>query len=327
MSFEEIASYGKDNYKGHSEAVREIVERYSKPKNKYLFPLNRTHSTPKKISRSIQCMFVEALEGCGLKLTANPSDTSFLLWACAAMTCGISASDVAACIAPKNKDISLTACATPSELSYDRILEIRRTVESTLNHNPIRWYAMHLRPRIDFRCLMDRLEERNVTPSEIYYPMQEVYRKIGKRKLFESQPVIAWLVFFRSRVTQLDTLFREIGDLAWGYRQLPDYKSPYAVIPDWEIRHYQASIGTLSPSTKMLTDEEVHFNEGDHLVIIGGMLDGHHAVFISEKTYNEGKPGSKVVYRLKLTTGTNANWIVEHDPTLLKKLPSPHPAN
>ncbi|MCM1141514.1 MAG: phage integrase SAM-like domain-containing protein [Muribaculum sp.] len=320
MSFEEIANYKKGDYKGDNKAILEIVERYSKPKNKFLFPLNRFHSTPKKINKSIEVMFLDVLESNGLKLSSIPSDTSYNVWAYTAMSCGISASDVAACIAPKNKDVFVTTFAKPSELSEDKILEIRKHVETTLNYNPIHWYAMHLRPRVDFKMLSDRLKDRNVTIDEIYYPMEDVIRKVRKKKIFESQPVIAWLVFFRSRVTLLNTLFKEIGDLAWGYRHLPDYKSPYAIIPDREIRYYQQCIGTLSPSTQFLSDEQVKFNEGDYLVLLGGALNGQHAVFISEKKHKDGSDKGKVVYRVKLAGGINANWIVEHDPALVKKI-------
>ncbi|MCM1142167.1 MAG: hypothetical protein NC453_26655 [Muribaculum sp.] len=320
MSFEEIANYKKDEYKGDNKFIFEIVNKYSKPKNKYLFPLNRVNASAKKLSRSVQVLIGDMLRNHGLLLSSNPDDTTFSLWAYLAMSCGVSASDTSACIAPRNKNVPITRFAVPSELTETHIKEIREKIETTLNHNPLHWYAMHLRPRVEYKNLTDRLSEKEISLDEIYYPMEDVIRRVGKKKIFESQPVISWLVFFRSRVTALNKLYKEIGDLAWGYRYLPDFKSPYAVISDSEIRYYQESIGTLSPGTSILRDDEVVFNEGDYLVVLGGPLNGRHAIFVSEKKSKDNSAGEKIVYRVKLACGTNANWIVDRDPNLVRKI-------
>lgn len=320
MGLERIANYKKDEYNGSSKAILEIVNRYSKPKNKFLFPLSRTNATLSKIGREIQTLFEEVMRNHGLTFSPNPADVSFRLWAYLAMSCGVSASDVSACIAPRNKNIPITTFAAPSELTEGQISNIRGNVEATLSHNPLHWYAMHLRPRVEYKNLTDRLAEKDISLDEIYYPMEDVFRKVGRKKIFESQPVISWLVFFRSRVTALNRLYNEIGDLAWGYRYLPDFKSPYAVISDNEIRYYQESIGTLSPGTQILRDDEVEFNEGDYLVVLGGALNGRHAIFVSKKKSRDDKSGDRIVYRVKLAGGANANWIVDRDPGLVRKI-------
>ena len=101
---------------------------------------------------------------------------------------------------------------------------------------------------------------------------------------------------------------------------MPDYKSPYAIISDKEIRYYQESIGTLSPATQILRDDEVEFNEGDYLVVLGGALNGRLATFVSTKKVKNESAGERIVYRVKLAGGTNANWIVERDPNLVRKI-------
>lgn len=319
ISFDEIAAYKKNDYKGDSPGIREIVRRYARPRNKYLFPLDRGNSGPGKAKVELESLMRDVLGRHGLRLSEIPSDTSFLLWAFAAISCGVSASDVAACVAPRNKRIPVTSFVTPSELDETRKVEIRSMVESTLANNPVRWYAMHLRPHVGFDELTDRVRERGISLDEIYYPMEDVLRKVGKKKIFESRPVISWLVFFRSRVTFLNRLFKEVGDLAWGYRYLPDFRSPYAVIGDSEIRYYQQSLGTLTPSTQLLDDDDVKFNEGDYLVILGGPMNGRHGVFIAEKK-EKGEASGRVVFRISLAGGNNVNWEVNWDPRLVKKI-------
>lgn len=320
LSFEEIAGFKKDDYKGDTAPVLEIIKRYSKPKNKYLFPLKQSRYTPKQINRVIEFLFLEALGTSGLKLSSNPTDTSVDIWTLTAMGCGIPASDIAACIAPNNRRKAITAFVSPSEITEDKISEIRTYVVTTLTNNPLRWYAMHLRRHVDYTMLTSRMKERGIMPDGIYYPMEEILHKVGRKKVFETRPVISWLLFFRERVTRLNHLYNEIGDLAWGYRCTNDVKSPYAVISNEEIRRYQTALGTLTPDTSILPDEAVKFNEGDHLVILGGAMDGRHAVFVSEKHLPKNSDGNKIIFRVLLGGGKNANWIVDWDPRLVRKI-------
>lgn len=324
MSFEEIANYNKDEYKGDNKAILEIVNRYSKPKNKYLFPLNRTNATAKRLVRHIQQLLEKVLKNHGLIYSSTPTDITFRLWAYLAMNCGVSASDVSACIAPRNKNIPVTAFAVPSELTENQIIEIRNKVETTLNHNPQHWYAMHLRPRVKYKNLTDRLTERNISLDDIYYPIEDIFRKVGKKKIFESQPVISWLVFFRTRATVLNRLYKEIGDLAWGYRYLPDYKSPYAVIPDAHIAEYQLAVGNFVDAVNAHPDGQFRLTPGDKVEIIGGQFKGHFAIFEKEiHTHTRNNRSiSQMTYRLRLAGIDNFTWTIHLDPRLTAL---PHP--
>lgn len=320
MSFDELADFRKDDYRGDDEHILEIVARYSKSRNSYLFPLDQVHSTPAKRRRSIESLYYQALKGTGLKLSATPAHTSYHLWALAAMCIGISASDIAACLPQEVRKSTVTAYAVTSEIGADRIREIRSRVVSTLNHNPMHWYAMHLRRHVDFDTLAARFKERNIAPEQVYYPMEEIIHKVGRKKVFESKPVVGWLLFFRERVTKLGNLFNEIGDLAWGYRYSNDVRSHYAVIREEEIRGYQSALGTLTPDTEILPDDAVTFNKGDYLIILGGVMNGRHGVFVSEKQAGKGTDEKKIVFRVRLGGGTNANWTVDWDPRLVRKI-------
>lgn len=320
MGFGEIANFKKGDYKGDNECILEIVRRYSRPRNKYLFTLNRTHSTPRQLDRRIESLMHEILSGLGLNLSANPSDTSFSLWALAAMGCGVSSADIAACIPAERRGCTVTAMAHPSDIDDDRKTEIRNLVAATLNDNPPRWFAMHLRRNADYDMLTRRLKEKDITLDEIYYPLEEIVRRTGRRNVFENRPVISWLLFFRERVTNLGGLFNEIGDLAWCYRYTNDVRSQYAVISDDEIMQYQTTLGTLTPQTPIVADGDVTVNEGDCLVILGGALNGRHAIFVEQKKAPRGKDGGKIIFRVRLGGGTNANWTVDWDPRLVRKI-------
>lgn len=321
LTFEEIAAFPKDGYNGSDEEINRIVNRYSNPKSKYLFPLNRSSKSARQQSRTIEVFIGKALSFGRLKPSPIPTNTPLDIWCMLAMACGVSPSDIAACLGSRAGSNAVTAFVTPSDIDQKHISEIRSRVIETVAQNPVHWYAMHLRRHIDFDMLMSRLKERKISLQEIYYPMEEITRLVGKKKVFEERPVISWLMFFRERVTELNRLYHNIGDLAWGYRTSRDVGSPYAIIGNQEIAHYQQSIGTLSPSTEFLTDEQVKFNEGDCLVILGGAFNGQHAIFLSEKEIKEkGSSDKKIVFRVRLSGGKNANWTVDWDPRLVRKI-------
>ena len=319
LTLDQIGAFKKEDYIGCNNHIVKIVEKYAKPRNKYLFPLNQAHSTPKQLMRSMEILIDSLLKPSGISLSKNPNMTLVDLWCDVAMDCGTSSSDIAACVFETGASNAVIYCSVPSIISPDEISTIRGNVVETLTDSPVNGYAMHLRRNVTFSDLMARLNENNIILDEIFYPMEEVYRKIGKKKLFESRPVISWLVFYRTRGTQLNTLFRKIGDLAWGYRYLRDVKSQYAIIRDSEVRNYQMAIGSLSPDTQILSDEEVKFSKGDCIVILGGPMNGRHGVFIAQKK-DKGDATGRIVFKIRLAGGNNVNWEVNLDPRLVKKI-------
>lgn len=319
LTLRQVAAFKKDEYTGGNPYVVKIVEKYSKPKNKYLFPLNQSHLTPRQLDALMEELTGSLLKSVGIRRRVAQNMVLADLWCDLAMSCGISASDMAGCIGTADSVSALTFCAVPSRLSPQAISELRNRVAEALADNPLHWYAMHLRHHADFKELTDRLSERNIPLDEVFYPMEEIFRKVGKKKVFESRPVISWLIFYRARVTQLNRLFHEVGDLAWGYRYLRDIRSPYAVISDREVRNYQQAIGTLSPGIRMLDDGDVKFEKGDCLVLLGGPMNGRHGVFVAEKK-EKGETSGRVVFRIKLAGGNNVSWEVNWDPKLVRKI-------
>lgn len=318
LNLTRIADYKKDEYKGDNPEILHIIERYSKPKNKYLFPLRQGKTTPKKISRTIQNLILNILDLPDLSPSADPDFLLGCLWSDIAMSCGISASDIKACL-PSGASCLLISCAVASDIDSEKIFEIRNRVNEAITRNPVRWYAMHLRTRVEFKDLTDRLKEKQITLDELYYPMEEIIHKVGKKKIFDHKPVISWLVFYRAKASQLNSLFREVGDLAWGYRYIRDVRSPYAVISHSEISKYQMALGTLSPSTVISTDKEIKLQKGDRLIILGGPMAGRAGTLISEKKIS-GDPSGRTIYRISLTGSNHINWEVTYDSRLVQKL-------
>lgn len=319
MTLRRIAAFKKDDPISENPHLRRIVERYSKPKNKYLFPLHQSRLTPKQLLESIIALLDVFLKPLRTLLSTDPDNLLIDLWSDVAMSCGASAAEIAACLSPYGVTNALTFCVAPAGITEKRISDIRSQVIEVLTDNPLHWYALHLRRQTDFEQLTTRLKEKDIALDEIFYPMEEITRKVGKKLVFQDRPIISWLVFYRARVTQLPRMFHEIGDLAWGYRYFRDVTSPYAIIPATEVRDYQQAIGTLSPSTRLRSDTDLRLHEGDHVIILGGPLNGYPGTFITEKK-EKGNSTGRTIYRIALTSGNNINWEVDWDPQLVKKI-------
>lgn len=112
------------------------------------------------------------------------------------MKAGRTGSDVRAvteCVPP---GVPALALCRPSE-NIDAS-EIDAEVRRLLLVNPLKWYAMRLRPRVKFRQLSERfgrMETEKAAVPEIFYPCDEIVRRTDGRLTAEDRPVISDIVF------------------------------------------------------------------------------------------------------------------------------------
>jgi len=329
LTFKELASYKKTDYTGHDSAILDIVGRYSKPKNKYLFPINQSERTPNQLDRIIEALFSDALRLVNIKLSSYKTTTAIDLWAAAAMRCGISASDIASCIGRDGLVNPAYSFATKKEISTECKEETLRLVSRMLTMDPDNWYAMQFRPRVSYDMIKARMKAVGIPFRDTFYPMEEIVRRIGKKTVRESRPVVPGLLFFRCKAAEVHEIFFNIGDLAWGYRQTRAPRSPYAVISNSAIRIYQHTIGQFTEGMEIYPEGTIKIEAGDRVKIIGGDLIGHHAIFQKEirRGATDGPGAGRIIYRLKLMGDNSIEWVVNLDPRLVRPLPTLRPAN
>lgn len=322
LSFRRLAGYRKDDYQGSDEAVMAIVERYSKAKNKYLFPLNQSERTPNQLESAISSLFSDALRSAGIKLSSYGGSIPVDLWVRTAMNCGIPAADIAGCVEQTDSVNPVCSFAVRNELTAGRIAEIRSRVARILSRNPEDWYAMQFRPHVTYERVQERLMNTGISFTGSFYPMEEIVRRVGKKLKRESRPVIPGLLFFKSRATELPALFFHIGDLAWGYRYDRNARGPYAVIPQKAIEDYERAVGQFVESMDAYPEGTFHFEPGDKVEITGGDFRGQPAIFEKEvRELGDGPHAARrISYRLKLAGTANFSWVVELDPRQMAKI-------
>ncbi len=321
LIFNEIAEYKKDDYHGINKPVLDIIERYAKPKNKYLFPLKQSGRTPNQLNRAISLFFSDALRMVGINLSDN-TVTPIDLWAVLAMRCGFQSTDIAGCIETSGNINPIYSFAVKEVLPPERKAEIFSRVTQILAKDPEDWYAMQFRPRVNYDMISDRMKSVGMEFKQSFYPMEDIIRRVGKKLKCESKPVLPGLLFFKSKATELSEIFFKIGDLAWGYRTTRDIHSPYAVIPQEAIYTYQRAVGLFVDGMDTYPEGSFQMEQGDKVLITGGDFIGLPAVFEKEirETLKDTKTVKRITYRLRLQGFNNISWVADIDSRLIARI-------
>lgn len=318
LSFENLAALKKDFYDGEDTNILDIVKRYSKPKNKYLFPLSQPDKTKKQLSEGVGSLFRETLRAAQIEEQADPAD----LWGALAISSGISPQDIAECLEGRTDARSMFSLFEPKNPDPVKKQEIIESVAGMFVEDGFSWYAMQFRPRVSYNMVKTRMEMAGVKLQSSFYPMEEIVRRIGKKIVSASKPVVPGLLFFQSRAAELPALFYTIGDLAWGYRRSRRPESAYAVISPKAIETYQKTIGQFTPDMDVVPGGSIELKPGDRVEIIGGEFAGKGAeiekrVFKEEE--NADSEPHRIVYRLKMIGDNDIEWVVDLDSRLMKR--------
>ncbi len=315
LTFKQLAEYKKTDYAGKEVAIMEIGERYSKPKNKYLFPLKQSVRTTNQLHYILSDLFADALGMVGIKLSEYDSATAIDLWAMVAMKGNIPTSEIRACIGDDLHVNPIFSFASRAELTDERRQEIQHYVIDLLTKDPYNWYAMQFRPHVNYDMVSRRLQERGIQLKNTFYPMEEIVKRVGKKMLTQSRPIVNGLLFFQCKATELQNLFLQIGDLAWGYRQTRTARGQYAIISPTAIETYQLTIGKFTSDMDIYPSGTIQLKEGDQVEIIGGELMGRTAEFekeINDSTNTSNEP-KRIIYRLKLIGDNAFEWAMNID--------------
>ena len=171
---------------------------------------------------------------------------------------------------------------------------------------------MRLRPGIKFNRLTERLSEidEQYFKPELFYPCNEIAKRIKKKIVYEEKPILPDIVFFKSRVTDIQPLFNKIWDLAWCYTD----GGTYASIPKKAMENFQRAIGMFTPDYEVGPVGTIPLRKGDKIVVVGGAMAGRQGEIIDE-TWDE----QNVIYRIMLWGDyQNIEWRV-NDPRLIAK--------
>ena len=184
---------------------------------------------------------------------------------------------------------------------------------------PRRWYVMKLRPGASYEKLTSRLTH---LPSPyrrptLFYPCDEIVRRVGHRKIMARQAILADIVFFNCHDSEIQPLFRQIGDLAWCYRTDGPRGGDYAPVPQEEFDLFQRTIGHFTPDYDVAPIGAIPVSKDTSVVVIGGPFQGQTAAIDAILD----TPRTGVIYRLRLLGDNGLEWQIHLDPRLVARRP------
>lgn len=238
-------------------------------------------------------------------------------WGCVALAAGVPPDKVKGILTnvpDKLRILSLCDASIPDE---SELILINNKVTDFLNGGSPQWFAMRLRPRVNFEKILDRFAmiSSEVNLPELFYPFEEIAKLVKRKVVWKGKPVIRDVIFFKTRKNNIFRLFNKIYDLAWCYRSPGDGIGNYAVIPSRAMDEFKAALGILGPDFQVEPAGEMKLKPGDEVVIVNGEYAQKHAKILKEAP--EDMYGNKI-FRVTLLN-CNGRWDIGIDARLLKK--------
>lgn len=305
MPLSEVAKVKVGDIDTAGDAISVIVRRNAAPNRKYLFPLNQSKMTPRQLTENAERRVRGLFIAHNIPVVKSVDNTIRLIWACAAMKCGIPGSEIAAMVGLQIVGLPELSLCSGAEIPPQRQSALTDTVNTLFSDNPLRWYAMRLRSRVGFEDVEKRVRDldRHILRPEFFYPLDEIRRRIGKKIVKDRQPVIRDIVFFRHRVTDIFPLFCKIGDLAWCYTTTGKPGGDYAPIPRSSFERFQETIGHFTPEYEVAPIGGFEPKEGETVVIVNGPLASYE--FEVDKAKADA---DNVIFQLNMVGDNGFQW-------------------
>lgn len=238
------------------------------------------------------------------------------IWCALALKADVKASEVIGILGEIPEGMEILNIATPAKPSPEQTNTIYQKIEDYIKGEPRKWFAMRLRPKVNYDQLLQRMErvKDEIRWPELFYPMEEVTRRVGIKLVSTGRPVIHDVIFFRSRHSDVYPMIHKLYDLAWCYKN-PGNRSGYASIPDEAMRIFKRGLGMLTDEYEVAPIGELALEPGDRVEIISDEYFTRQGTVIKkEKNDDEGN----VVYRISLMH-QSGRWDIGIDARLLKK--------
>ncbi len=306
LSLEKVARIKSSDLADYAPGSEAIATRHATPRRRYLFDLQQSARTPRQLDRYVADCVLSLLRLRGLSVKGSPSETLRSYWAYAAIRCGFSGSEIMAVLRHVPAGVPVLGISVPALLPARQIADIQASIAAMFISDPLGWHVMRLRPGVRFSDVAARLCAfgPEISRPELFYPCHEVVRRVGRRLVTCRRPVMADIVFFRSRIADICPIFARIGDLAWCYTNGPRSERDYATVADSEFRIFQQAVGQFTPDFELGPAGSLPLREGDRIEVVGGPMSGR-AASIARIV---ARPSGHVVYRLLFGSDNGMRW-------------------
>lgn len=271
-----------------------------------------------QLKKHKKCLLAQALKDYSLPGKVNEKDSLKDIWLSVALYSGVLPNVVKGIIGGSTKGNRILDLCESKEVSEEERHEAANSVERCIQGEDLQWFAMRLRPKVNFQGILERFAQISeiVSLPELFYPCDEIAKKVGGKIVWKGKPLIRDVVFFKSRKSEIYPLFSRLYDLAWCYRTPGGTGGDYAVIPDKAMENFRNAIGFLSSDFEVTPLGEMKLKPGDKVVIVEGEYANELAQVLKQPSR---KDMENMIYRVSLLN-SNGHWDIGIDARLLKKV-------
>lgn len=239
------------------------------------------------------------------------------IWGAFALKAGVKGEVISAVIGPVARKLKFPDICDNVPVDFSLKIEAGKMVINSIYGEELQWFAMRLRPKVKFEDLIDRFArlDKEVGMPEIFYPSEEIAKRVGRKVVWKGKPIIRDIVFFKKRKSEIYPLFCKIFDLAWCYRTPGSVPGNYASIPAKAMEDFKKAIGILIPQFDLTPSGEMDLKPGDEIIFINSENREEHARILKKPSFDE--LGNKI-YRVTLLN-SNGRWDIGVDARLIKK--------
>lgn len=323
MPVDEMASLRREDIDRFTGDSRLILDSFVSSGRSYIFPLDQSRNTRRQLRARIAALLAPLFAQMRIPSGADPDEAIRSLWVAIAMSRGATASSALSALghsAPYTIPHCLADKFSPRAEGTDvNSRELTVEVANSLTSERPEWFAMHLRRGVDFNSLSKDIHSAFRPVPELFFPCEIISRIRRNRKELIEKPFISRTAFFRLPPGAVTRLFAMIGDRAWCYRVNNTPTSPYARIPEAEMRRFRNAVGILTPDTDLHPLGDIIPVPGETVIVITPGYDRRQATV--EDVLNPGSPTA--IIRVKLSTDLGYEWRADLSSHQIERLLQP----
>lgn len=250
-------------------------------RRRYIFPLGQSRKRMPQLVDDTTAAISSYLHSRGLDLPGGfTASTIPALWAARAASIGVALPDIKAVLTDTPPCYTYLRYIHATSLSPAAVADIKHRVAESFCPTGKRWYALKLRRSVKFSHLETLLRETlddRFQSRMLFYPRKEISRRVDRKIITESIPVIPDVVFLHvqpGQVRHIDTIIRTEG-YGWVFRVSNRPDSDYSAIEPRSMLIFQRVTGTLTPDMKVTLIRRTPIGIGRQVRITGGLMQGY----------------------------------------------------
>lgn len=270
-------------------------------RRKYVFELEQSRKRMPQLVREVTNALDFYFRVKNIKFPEGFTQKTILsLWMAKARKCGVKLADLRQMVDIIPGEYEYLRFIKGSRLTKEEVKSIKHRVAESFAPSGKRWYAIKLRRGVDYDMFAEYIKTVCTGYYDdrlLFYPQQEIARRVEKKIVTTSKPVIPDVVFTYvnpRHVREMDALIKS-ERLGYVFRFTTDADSDFSVIDTRSMTGFQNMIGIFTPDIKVELTEESPVGLGREVIITGGVMSGYEGTIYDIK---EGSDIKQIYIRL-----------------------------